>query len=172
MTKTYGFGTFAAIGGLTATIALLAGLPAVSADELADLRANQERLRANQDLIQHRIEQLAQGRDPKRPARRRRPRGLWHRGGAGCPDGGGQLPALVPDPGNRHLDPRRRPNHRSPSITGCRTARQTASRAPPCPPTAICKGCHSTSMASRFRGWALGRCPSSVGRGSAPRRRR
>src|SRR5216684_9375407 len=65
MTKTLGFGTFAAIGGLTATIALLAGLPAVSADELADLRANQERLRANQDLIQHRIDQLAQGAVPR-----------------------------------------------------------------------------------------------------------
>src|SRR6266567_8141942 len=65
MTKTHGFGTFAAIGGLTATIALLAGLPAVSADELADLRANQERLRANQDLIQRRIEQLAQGAVPR-----------------------------------------------------------------------------------------------------------
>ena len=47
-------GTFAAIGGLTATMALLTGLPAASADELADLRANQE-------LLQRRIEQLAQG---------------------------------------------------------------------------------------------------------------
>jgi hypothetical protein len=39
---------------LTAAIALLTGLPAASADELADLRANQE-------LLQRRIEQLAQG---------------------------------------------------------------------------------------------------------------
>jgi hypothetical protein len=54
MTKTHGFGTFGAIGGLTATVALLAGLPTASADELADLRANQE-------LLQRRIEQLAQG---------------------------------------------------------------------------------------------------------------
>jgi hypothetical protein len=54
MTRTRGNGTFAALGGLTATIALLTGLPAAKADELADLRANQE-------LLQRRIEQLAQG---------------------------------------------------------------------------------------------------------------
>ena len=48
-----GIGTFAAIGGLTATIALLTGLPTVTADELADLKANQE-------LLQRRIDQLAQ----------------------------------------------------------------------------------------------------------------
>src|SRR5258708_36683912 len=53
MTKTHAIGTIAAIGGLTATVALLAGLPAASADELADLRANQE-------LLQRRIDQLAQ----------------------------------------------------------------------------------------------------------------
>jgi len=53
MTKTHGIGTLAAIGGLTAAIALLTGLPAASADELADLRANQE-------LLQRRIDQLAQ----------------------------------------------------------------------------------------------------------------
>src|SRR5271155_3377433 len=43
----------AAIGGLAATVALLTGFPAASADELADLRANQE-------LLQRRIDQLAQ----------------------------------------------------------------------------------------------------------------
>jgi hypothetical protein len=43
----------AAIGGLTATIALLAGPPASRADEMADLRANQE-------LLQKRIDQLSQ----------------------------------------------------------------------------------------------------------------
>src|SRR6266478_1849699 len=57
MTKTHGFGTFAAIGSLTATIALLTGLPAASADELADLRANQE-------LLQKRIDQLSQAPPP------------------------------------------------------------------------------------------------------------
>ena len=47
-------GRAVAIGGLAATIALLTGLPAANADELADLRANQE-------LLQRRIDQLAQG---------------------------------------------------------------------------------------------------------------
>ena len=59
MTKTRTMGTLAAIGGLTATIALLTGLPAAKADELADLRANQE-------LLQRRIDQLAQGIPPSR----------------------------------------------------------------------------------------------------------
>jgi hypothetical protein len=53
MARKRNFGSAAAIGGLTASIALLMGLPAASADELADLRANQE-------LLQRRIEQLAQ----------------------------------------------------------------------------------------------------------------
>jgi Porin subfamily len=53
MTRTHTIGTLAAIGGLTATIALLTGLPAARADELADLRTNQE-------LLQRRIDQLAQ----------------------------------------------------------------------------------------------------------------
>src|SRR5260370_20375886 len=53
MTGRHGIVTLAAVGGLTAAIALLTGLPAASADELADLRANQE-------LLQRRIEQLAQ----------------------------------------------------------------------------------------------------------------
>src|SRR5215813_4593029 len=53
MTRTRGAGTLAAIGCLTATIALLTGLPVAKADELADLRANQE-------LLQRRIDQLAQ----------------------------------------------------------------------------------------------------------------
>src|SRR5215471_1818162 len=57
MTKTPGKRSFAAIGGLTATIALLTGLPAAKADELADLRANQE-------VLQRRIDQLAQGLPP------------------------------------------------------------------------------------------------------------
>jgi len=57
MTRTHTIGTLAAIGGLTATIALLTGLPAANADELADLRANQE-------LLQRRIDQLAQGQPP------------------------------------------------------------------------------------------------------------
>src|SRR5690349_18919150 len=50
-------GGLAAIAGLTATIALLTGLPTAKADELADLRANQE-------LLQRRIDQLAQAGIP------------------------------------------------------------------------------------------------------------
>src|SRR5271170_1604877 len=46
-------GPLAAIGGLVAAIALLTGYSAASADELADLRANQQ-------LMQQRIDQLAQ----------------------------------------------------------------------------------------------------------------
>jgi hypothetical protein len=52
--------THTAIGGFTATIALLTGLPGTSADELADLRAMQTNLRDNQELLQRRIDQLAQ----------------------------------------------------------------------------------------------------------------
>jgi Porin subfamily/DcaP outer membrane protein len=57
MRKSSGLGGSAAIAGLTAAIALLTGLPAAKADELADLRANQE-------LLQRRIEQLAQQAPP------------------------------------------------------------------------------------------------------------
>jgi hypothetical protein len=53
MTKTPGIGTLAAIGGLTATIALLTGLPAAKADEVSELRSQME-------LLQRRIDQLAQ----------------------------------------------------------------------------------------------------------------
>src|SRR5271169_2540838 len=53
MIRKRNIGRAAAIGGLTATVALAMGLPAASADELADLRANQE-------LLQRRIDQLAQ----------------------------------------------------------------------------------------------------------------
>src|SRR5262252_9403496 len=57
MIRKRNIGSVAAIGGLTAAIALLTGLPAASADELADLRANQE-------LLQRRIDQLAQAQIP------------------------------------------------------------------------------------------------------------
>jgi porin-like protein len=53
MTRKRNIGRVATIGGLTAAIALLTGLPPANADELADLRANQE-------LLQRRIDQLAQ----------------------------------------------------------------------------------------------------------------
>ena len=57
MTGKRNIGGMAAIGGLSAAIALLTGLPAVSADEMADLRANQE-------LLQKRIDQLSQAPPP------------------------------------------------------------------------------------------------------------
>jgi DcaP outer membrane protein len=53
MTRKRHIGSVSATGGLIAAIALLTGLPAASADELADLRANQE-------LLQKRIDQLSQ----------------------------------------------------------------------------------------------------------------
>jgi hypothetical protein len=53
MTRKRTIATMAALGGFTAVVALLSGLPAAKADELADLRANQ-------DLLQQRVDQLAQ----------------------------------------------------------------------------------------------------------------
>jgi Porin subfamily len=57
MANTYSIVRSATVAGLTATAALLTGLPAATADELADLRANQE-------LLQRRIDQLAQAQLP------------------------------------------------------------------------------------------------------------
>ncbi len=53
MTRQRQFGSVAAIGGSIAAIVLLAGSSAARADEMADLRANQE-------LLQKRIDQLSQ----------------------------------------------------------------------------------------------------------------
>src|SRR5204863_8971002 len=52
MNRKRNIGTMAALGGFTAAVALMTALPA-NADELADLRANQE-------LLQRRVDQLAQ----------------------------------------------------------------------------------------------------------------
>ncbi len=60
MTRKRNIGNVAAIGGATAVIALLTGLPGARADELADLRANQQ-------LLQQRIDQLAQAQQQIRP---------------------------------------------------------------------------------------------------------
>ncbi|MGH7029765.1 MAG: DcaP family trimeric outer membrane transporter [Stellaceae bacterium] len=60
MIRTHGIGTLAAIGGLTATIVMLAGLPTAKADELGDLRANQQ-------ILQQRIDQLAQAQAQQLP---------------------------------------------------------------------------------------------------------
>jgi len=53
MTRKRTIATMAAFGGLTAAVALLSGQPAAKADELSDLRANQQ-------LLQQRLDQLAQ----------------------------------------------------------------------------------------------------------------
>jgi hypothetical protein len=53
MTRKRNIGSAVAIGGATAMVALLTGLSGARADELADLRANQQ-------LLQQRIDQLAQ----------------------------------------------------------------------------------------------------------------
>src|SRR5215831_3144032 len=67
MTKTLAIGAVAAIGGPIAAILLLASSPAARADELADLRASQAHLRANQELLQRRIDQLSQAPPPGAP---------------------------------------------------------------------------------------------------------
>src|SRR3977135_2449861 len=66
MTRKRNIGTIAALGGFTAVVALMTAMPTPTADELADLRANQE-------LLQRRVDQLAQvpppppGAGPGRP---------------------------------------------------------------------------------------------------------
>ena len=91
----------AAAGGLTAVIALLTGFPAASADELADLRANQE-------LLQRRIDQLAQAAPLPGTTGRGRRAALGLPGGADRSELRRQFPALVSDPRYRYLDPPRR----------------------------------------------------------------
>ena len=66
MTRAQGFGSLAAIGGLTALIALQTGIPTANADELADLRANQQ-------LLQQRIDQLAQAQAQGIPEQKQSP---------------------------------------------------------------------------------------------------
>src|SRR6516162_1204664 len=61
MTRKQNLSRAAAIGGATAAIALLTGLSGARADELADLRANQQ-------LLQQRIDQLAQAQGQQPPA--------------------------------------------------------------------------------------------------------
>jgi hypothetical protein len=53
MSKKRTIARMAALGGMTAAVALLSGTPMAKADELSDLRANQE-------LLQRRLDQLAQ----------------------------------------------------------------------------------------------------------------
>jgi hypothetical protein len=90
MTKGQNKRVKAALGGLTATIALLTGVPRINADELADLRAMQQGLRDNQDLLQRRIDQLAQTAPKLHPS---------EAGPAGVPMIGGSFPRSFLIPG-------------------------------------------------------------------------
>ena len=108
MTRIRTIGTRAALGGFTAAVALMTAQPAARADEVADLKANQE-------LLQQRVDQLAQAQVPGN---------LY---GVGGPARSGQraddrrqLSALVPDPRHRHLDPGRRRNPHVDPVLGHR----------------------------------------------------
>src|SRR5690349_9646278 len=81
MTIKRNIGTVAALGGLTAAVALITALPSARADELGDLRANQE-------LLQRRIDQLAQLPPPGAPP-----------GGPGGPVMAGSFPRSFVVPG-------------------------------------------------------------------------
>jgi hypothetical protein len=81
MTNKRNIGTVAALGGLTAAVALITALPSARADELGDLRANQE-------LLQRRIDQLAQLPPPGAPP-----------GGPGGPVMAGSFPRSFVIPG-------------------------------------------------------------------------
>ena len=139
MTGKRNIGSVAAIGGLSAAIALLTGLPAVSADELADLRANQE-------LLQKRIDQLSQAPPPGAPGpyvpgfgpETRPADGTGHRR---------QLPAIVSDPRHRHLIAHRRHrlDRRHLVVAGARQRhRRSTTRA--AIPTAVTNGMGGTGI--------------------------
>ena len=99
MTRKRTIATMAAFGGMTAAVALLSGQPAAKADELSDLRANQQ-------LLQQRARPAGAGPPaPGSPYGVGGPRGPDRRA-----DGGRQLPALLPGARHRHLDPGRRRN--------------------------------------------------------------
>src|SRR5215831_19513996 len=90
MTKSHAIGSLAA----TAVVALLTGLPAASADELADLRANQE-------LLQRRIDQLAQAAIPATGGvpGAGQPAGTGAQAAPGTPSLGGSFPRSFLIPG-------------------------------------------------------------------------
>ncbi len=107
MTRKRNVISVAVVGGLSAAIALLTGLPAVSADELADLRAKQQLLQTNQEVLQKRIDQLSQAPPPGAPGPYVPGFGPETR----PTDGTGydrQLPAIVSDPRHRHVAAHRR----------------------------------------------------------------
>ena len=113
MTRKRTIGTRVALGGLTAAVALMTAQPAARADEVVDLRANQE-------LLQRRVDQLAQANVGAGPYLAPTSRRAGQRA-----DDGRQLPALVPDPRHRHLDPGRRRNPHDERCTGPPAATRT-----------------------------------------------
>ena len=95
MTKAQGIGTLAAIGCLTAVIALQSGLSVAKADEMADLRANQQ-------LLQQRIDQLAQAQAQALPQTKAYPGpggAMGTRAIPGQPLAGGSFPRSFLIPG-------------------------------------------------------------------------
>ena len=82
MNRKRNIGTMAALGGFTAVVALMTAMPSATADELADLRANQE-------LLQKRVDQLAQAGPAAFPAP----------GGPGGPVVAGSFPRSLVIPG-------------------------------------------------------------------------
>ncbi len=64
--------TIKAVAGLALSTALLSGVVSARADELSDLRANQQALTANQQLLQQRIDQLAAAANNMAPRNSRR----------------------------------------------------------------------------------------------------
>ena len=91
MARTRATGAFAAIGGVGAAIALLTGPLGARADELADLRANQE-------LLQKRIDQLSQA-PPQAPPYVPGFGPETHKEIAGTPAAGGSFPRSFLIPG-------------------------------------------------------------------------
>ena len=96
MTGKWNLGRLATIGGLAMTTGLLIGLGPAHADELADLRANQQ-------LLQQRIDQLAQmqAQAPPPPGVQGggATQGLGYKAAPGIPVGGGSFPRSFLIPG-------------------------------------------------------------------------
>ena len=96
MNRKYKFAALAALGGLTAMIALPLGLSSAKADELADLRANQQ-------LLQQRIDQLAQAQAQAPPLPGTQgggaTQGLGYKAAPGRPAAGGSFPRSFLIPG-------------------------------------------------------------------------
>ncbi len=96
MSRKRNLGKLAAVAGLTAAAALLMGLGSAGADELADLRANQQ-------LLQQRIDQLAQAQAQAPPLPGTQgggvTQGLGYKAAPGTPEVGGSFPRSFLIPG-------------------------------------------------------------------------